>query len=137
MKDLSIDEIKQLAIKEFGFNIFSKTREEQFVYARFITFKLANQLGHSQNKISISLKYNNSTIINGLKQFDVALGYSDYKKKYKILQFKTGLIKDLPIEKTNNSNIIISKIIGKLNDIQRKDLVINHLLPFAKSKNLL
>ena len=83
-------------------DIRSRTRKREVVYSRFIYFHLMrNKLKrhYSLTEIGSFLKKDHTTVMHGLKQFDILIDYEDFKHRYEkvILKLNENTLNEIKI----------------------------------------
>lgn len=72
-------------------DIRQNTRIRQYVYARFIYFKVMRDKYYSLSYIGSSIGKDHATVLHGLKQFEALKSYDDFKKMYDKVRLAVNL----------------------------------------------
>jgi chromosomal replication initiation ATPase DnaA len=83
-------------------DIRSKTRKREVVYSRFIYYHLMRyklKKNYSLTEIGSFLKKDHSSVLHGLKQFDLLINYDDFKYKYQkvILKLNENTLNEIKV----------------------------------------
>ena len=62
-----------------GIDIRTRSRKRPYIQGRWIAFKALRSLGYTLQEIGDVFELDHSTVMHGLKQFDIEFRYSDFK----------------------------------------------------------
>ena len=100
MKDKILKEIREMVEGEFGYSLDNKTREQRYVLARAVYYKLC----YHHTKIGLtdigrSLDKHHATVLHGLKVFDsFKIQPAFYKHELDIYHKISDVLKEEPVE---------------------------------------
>ena len=123
--------IKQVVEKQLDIDLNIKSRKTQYVWGRWLGFKLTRKLTkHSLAHIGSFYNSDHSTVVYGLKQFDILynqIDFVDYKENYKeLLDMFIKMYKkdDVPrhLQTIEEVRLSCEEQINKLTDKYNKDL---------------
>ena len=123
--------IKQAVEKHIKLDLTNKSRKTNYVFGRWLAFKLTRKLtSYSLSNIGKLYNADHSTVLYGLKQFDIMynqIDFIDYKENYKeLLDIFIKMYKknDIPrhLQTIEEVRLSCEDEINKLTDKYNKDL---------------
>ena len=159
---MDITQLKGLLDQTYGFDISSKTRAREYVYARRVFSKVSRDFGYTFGEIGIAIGCNHATIIHHVKSFDtvhdtdkdiyrkvsIILKSSDRLNPYKNLQEPTDVSvyldriseleamvmeKDFTVEQDSMCRLI--EIASSWDEDSLENFIETRVVPFDKMNN--
>lgn len=109
---MTIIQVKELLNRTYGFDIATKGRKREYVYARRVFSKLARDFGYTFQEVGDVIDCNHATIVHHIKMFSTVtdLDLRVYDKITDILNSSKRLRPERNLDDTISNSVYIERI---------------------------